>query len=295
LFADDIASGGLAGWSPDGSALLLEGDGLSIVDPSGTVLESITRDELCRYPCAGMESFSISPDGTRIAFVRIWPDDENSTVVAILDLASHEVTELESTRTTNGSADERCWLSTRCQGMDDTPRWSPDGTRLVFARQVMSPEPGSNWTSAAVYVVNADGSELRRVTPEGWYAFDASWSPDGAALAFVNLEQIVDDDRTSVAEHRTDIHTVRADGGQMRQLTHDGSSFRPAWTADGQLTYVRQIGSDDAPRYENWIMGPEGNDRTRLGTTLADLTRAGCVSCLYPVDHASSAFWQPPR
>ena len=167
-----VAGAGLVGWAADGSALLLEGNGLRIVDPSGTVLQRFSRNELCRLPCSGTEPFSFSPDGARISFVRFYPDVENSTVIAILDLASRQVTELESTRTTNGSDLEQCWLSTRCEGQDDTPRWSPDGSRLAFARQVMSPEPGSNWTSAAVYLVNADGRGLQRVTPEGWYAFN---------------------------------------------------------------------------------------------------------------------------
>ena len=94
--------GGLVGWAADGSALLLEGNGLRIVDPSGTVLQRFSGNELCRLPCAGMESFSLSPDGARISFVRFYPDVDNSTVIAILDLASRQVTELESTRTTKG-------------------------------------------------------------------------------------------------------------------------------------------------------------------------------------------------
>ena len=255
LFAGDVAGGGLTGWLPDGSALLLEGDGIRIVDPSGSVLESFRHDELCDYPCAGLESFSASPDGTRIAFVRAYPDVENSTVVAILNVATRQVTELESTRTTNVSSGEQCWLSTQCEGSNDTPRWSPDGTRLAFARQHMSPEPGSSWTSAAVYVANVDGSDLRRLTPEGWFAFDPSWNADGSALVFVNAEMIVNDDRTSVTDQRTDVYTVSADGADVRRLTDDGSSARPGWTADGNLTYLRHAGPGDAAEYRNWIMG----------------------------------------
>ena len=294
LFAGDAASGGLTGWSPDGSALLLEGGRLRIVDLSGSVLQSFRQNELCPYPCAGMETFSFSPDGSRIAFVRVYPDVENSTVIAILDLASREITELESTRTTNVSIDERCWLSTQCGGSNDTPRWSPDGTRIAFARQVMSPEPGSSWTSAAVYVVNVDGSDLRRLTPEGWYAIDPSWNADGSALVFINVEMIVNDDRTSVTGQRTDVYTVGADGADIRRLTNDGSSARPAWTADGNLTYIRVTGQGGAAEYQNWVMGPDGSDGRQLGTTLAALSAAGCVRCVYPLDTSTRvAFWQP--
>jgi Tol biopolymer transport system component len=215
-------------------------------------------------------------------------------LIAILDRARRPDTELESTRTTNGSDLEQCWLSTRCEGQDDTPRWSPDGSRLAFARQVMSPEPGSSWTSAAVYVVNADGSDLRRVTPEGWYAFNASWSPDGSALAFVNAAMIVNEDHTSVTGQLTDIYTVRPDGADVRRLTDDGSSYGPVWTADGQLTFVHQVGSEDAAELQNWIMGPDGSGKAQLRSTLGELTAAGCVACIYPVDQGEShAYWQP--
>ena len=93
---DDTVGGALAGWSPNGSALLLAGDGILIVDPSGSVLQSFTRDELCRYPCAGLEASTISPDGRRIALARYYPDEDNSSVIAILDLASGEIAEVGS-------------------------------------------------------------------------------------------------------------------------------------------------------------------------------------------------------
>ena len=298
--AEEFGSRDLKGWSADGSRLLVTSivvfgnTELQIIDLSGAVLQSFTHNELCPSPCAGIDGFSLSPDGARIAFIRSAPDADNSTVVAILDVASREVTELASTQTTNGSSDEQCWLSTQCEGFDDAPRWSPDGTRLVFARQDMSPEPGSSWTSAAVYVVNPDGSGLQRVTPEGWYAFDPHWNPDGSALAFVNEETIVNDDHTAVTSMLDDIYTIAPDGTGVEQLTDDGISGWPAWTADGHLTYARQVGSEDAPAFQDWIMRADGTDQTQLGTTLAELTDAGCVACIYPLDaNGFVAFWQP--
>jgi Tol biopolymer transport system component len=221
-------------------------------------------------------------------------------VVAILDLASGQVTELESTRTTNVSIYEHCWISSRCEGMDDSPRWSPDGTRLVFSRQHMSPEPGSTWTSAAAYVVNLDGSGLHRVTPEGFFAYGASWSPEGSQLAFVNTEMVVNDDHTSVTDMLTDVYTVSPNGEGLRRLTDDDISIQPRWTADGRLAFSRQIGGSDSNQFENWIMDADGANQMMLGTTLAQLTAAGCVACMYPLpqtehEFLSEAFWQPVR
>jgi hypothetical protein len=291
----------LIGWSPDGSTFLYQAGrsgNLVLADTSGVELRHWTRDGLCAHLGSGGDGFAFSPDGTRLAFVCGYGDVENSTVVAILDLASGQVTELESTRTTNVSIYEQCWISPSCEGFNDLPRWSPDGSRLVFARQVMSPEPGSAWTSAAVFAVNADGTGLHRVTPTGWYAIDASWSPDGSRLVFLNVEMIVNDDRTSVLGERTDIYTVLPDGSDLRRLTDDGISIQPNWTADGRLTFARDIGVADAIEFENWIMDTDGGNQTRLGDSLAELTAAGCITCLYPLppsqnESLTDAFWQP--
>jgi WD40-like Beta Propeller Repeat len=302
---DDYNFDQLIGWTPDGSALVYQSGGsgnLVLADTGGVELRHWTRDDLCAYPCSGGEGIAFSPDGTRLAFVRGYGDVgnstvvENSTVVAILDLASGQVTELESTRTTNASFE--CWISPSCEGTNEYPRWSPDGSRLLFGRQVMSPEPGSAWTSAAVLVVNPDGTGLHRVTPTGWYAIDASWSPDGSRLVFLNVEMIVNDDRTSVLGERTDIYTVLPDGSELRRLTEDEISIRPDWTADGRLTFARIVGAADAIEFENWIMDADGGNQTRLGDSLAELTAAGCLTCLYPLPRSqdeslTDAFWQP--
>ena len=289
LFPDDFSGGQVVAWSADGTRILYTGTaGLLLTDPSGSDRQIVRRRDLCSSPCVGVAGLALSPDGTRLAFVRTYGDLEHSTVVAILDLASGQVTELESTGTTNRS--ERCWESPRCEGIDDMPRWSPDGSRLVFARQVMSPEPGSNWTSAAVYLVDPDGRNLERVTPQGFYAINSSWSPDGANLVFINVEMIVNDDRTSVTDQRTDIYMVRPDGTGLLRLTNDGTSYLPRWTTSGRVTFARSA--------ENWVMEFDGDGQAKLGSSLAELSGAGCTSCIYPVPTQPSegenlAFWQP--
>jgi hypothetical protein len=63
------------------------------------------------------------------------------------------------------------------------PRWSPDGARIAF---VMSPR-GRLHSRADIYVMNADGSDLRQLTD----TVDSSapaWSPDGSQIVFVRNE-----------------------------------------------------------------------------------------------------------
>ena len=61
--------------------------------------------------------------------------------------------------------------------------WSPDGKRLVFEAGT-SPR-GEPANSLALFVVNADGSGLRRLTPWSLNAGDRpDWSPDGELILF---------------------------------------------------------------------------------------------------------------
>ncbi len=305
LFPDDNASRLVLGWSGDGSQLLysIEDSGLVLTTAAtGSVLHRFPNDALCAYPsgtktyspatkpglCTGADGFALSPDASRVAFVRSSGNDANSTIVAILDIPSGNVTELDATRTINGS--QRCWESPSCEGLNDMPRWSPDGTRLVFARQSMSPEPGSSWTSSAVLVIDADGTNLRRLTPEGTSAHDPSWSPDRTTVLFVMTEMLVNSDHTSVTGMRTDVYTVRSDGTDLRRLTDDGLSYLPRWTADGHVTFARGTAT--------WLVDSNGTGLTKLGSSFADLTAAGCMACRHPLATGESraqnlAFWQP--
>lgn len=309
------------GWSADGSRLLVVGQAAELLDANGSVLAAFPLhcsdklpsgqvscatepNAMCVYPCSGAEGFALSPDGTRVAFVRSYPDVQNASVVAVLDLASGRVTELASTRTTNPAVGVQCNRVRTCQGIDDTPRWSPDGRRIVFARQNMSPDsPSASWTSAALFVVDADGGNLRRVTPTGLMAIDASWSADGTRLAFTNSRFVVNAARTSVVAMPSDIYTIDLDGSHLTRLTTDGVSARPDWTSDGRIAFMRQTGpasmTTGPQEYVNWVMDADGAHQARPGGSLAALTAAGCTTCVYPVTggpastEVDRAYWQP--
>lgn len=62
------------------------------------------------------------------------------------------------------------------EDQDNNPSWSPDDSAIAFETH-RAPPPG-------IFIVNADGSGLRRLTPEGLYALQPAWSPDGTKIAF---------------------------------------------------------------------------------------------------------------
>jgi Tol biopolymer transport system component len=101
------------------------------------------------------------------------------------------------------------------------PRFSPDGTRIIYTYQPNAdrddPEP-----LAQLHVMNADGTDDRLI-PTDHEAFQAAWSPDGERIAF---SQSIDDQR--------DLFVMAADGSAVEQLTDDSASdWAAIWTPDG--------------------------------------------------------------
>lgn len=104
----------------------------------------------------------------------------------------------------------------------ESPIWSRDATQIAFA---MSPTGGPNdWN---IYVANSDGSKQRQLTRAG--AWDAAWSPDGSAIAFV-----------SRVDGKRQIFVMAPDGSGAHGLTrNEDEHFHPAWSAKGdQLAFV---------------------------------------------------------
>ena len=109
----------------------------------------------------------VSPDGTRVAFVRVTVDEKKDQYDTSIWIARTDGS--EPARQLTG------WLR------DATPRWSPDGTRLAFQRVVDKdnrPQPPQ------IYVMTMAGGEARAVTEIPRGAGNPVWSPDGKTSAF---------------------------------------------------------------------------------------------------------------
>ncbi len=61
--------------------------------------------------------------------------------------------------------------------IESEPVWSPDGTKIAFARWNI------NSRFVEIFVMNADGSDQRRLT-QSREDHSPSWSPDGTKIAF---------------------------------------------------------------------------------------------------------------
>lgn len=103
------------------------------------------------------------------------------------------------------------------------PRWSPDGTKIAFARPVAG--------GYRVFVANADGSGQTQISfGPGDNDRDPAWSPDGTKIVF-----------SSARDGDLDLWTMNADGSNPQQVTNDvDNDDRAAWSPDGsRIAFVR--------------------------------------------------------
>jgi Tol biopolymer transport system component len=143
------------------------------------------------------------------------------------------------------------------------PAFSGDGTRIAFAS---SRDGGAFWE---IYVMNADGSDQRRLTTCGCgppYAVN-NWQPtfssDGKKIAFASSR-----DGGTFWE----IYVMNADGSDQRRLTTCGggspyavSNWQPTFSSDGKKIAFASS-RDGGTFWEIYVMNEDGTGQTRLTT-----------------------------
>lgn len=134
-------------------------------------------------------------------------------------------------------------LSDSTQGV--APDWSPDGTRIAFARGFWRPGSGSD-----IYVVNSDGSSERRLTSDQWNDWVPQWSPDGSRLVFTR--QI-----WAQTGWMYNLYTINADGTNEAPLM-SSMAWTATWLPDGRIGYF--AGSFGCPYCGDiFVMNPDAS------------------------------------
>jgi TolB protein len=107
--------------------------------------------------------------------------------------------------------------------------WSPDGTRLAF----MSNRDGGG--NSEIYIVNRDGSGLRRLTNHPGADSTPTWSPTGQQLAFTS-------DRSGAPQ----IYIVNLDGTGIQRIDCDSTwCDRATWSRAplNEIAYASRSGA----------------------------------------------------
>jgi TolB protein len=160
-------------WSPDGSLVAFDsGAGVGCPPCSSTIIMN---------PDTGSYRVIAPPDPALATDCAIWSPDARRLAC---DTGSPDGTAdgVYTMRTSDGGGLTRV---TNAGGMEDIPiDYSPDGRQIVFGRA--DREDHHCTTRSALYVVNVDGSGLRRITPWGFCDDDGGWSPDGTTIVFGN-------------------------------------------------------------------------------------------------------------
>ncbi len=140
------------------------------VASSGAQKRMITEMDLFKF--VWIADPQISPDGSRVAFVRVWVNQKANRYDSALWIVS-----------TGGGAARQLTAGPR----DSSPRWSPDGKRLAFVRSIEKegrPQPDQ------IYLLTLDGGEAQPLTDMPRDARAPAWSPDGKTIAFTCAEDL---------------------------------------------------------------------------------------------------------
>jgi TolB protein len=122
--------------------------------------------------------------------------------------------------------------------MTSSPRFSPDGRRLV-----MSLQEGGNGN---IHVMNLSSRATTRVTATGAIDTSPSFSPDGTQIAF-------ESDRGGQQQ----IYVMGADGSNPRRISFgEGAYSQPAWSPRGDtIAFTKQKGGS----FSIGVMKPDGS------------------------------------
>lgn len=116
-----------------------------------------------------------------------------------------------------------------------TLSWSPDGSKIALGLH-----RDSSTSNPDIYVVNADGSDLRRLTTLGGEM--PTWSPDGSKIAFITRRY----DATNEIGYNPMLYVMNSDGSDQRRLGHTPGAVAPGdpeWSPDGNEIVFASQGS----------------------------------------------------
>jgi Tol biopolymer transport system component len=211
-------------FSPDGSQIAFVAQRSGSAADADLFVMNVDGSGLTRLTSTGTNwDPTWSPDGTQIAFRKAIDGDEEIYVVGA-----------------DGSGETDLSRSPSTWELD--PSWSPDGTRIAFT-SVRGNDQGPQ-----IYVMNADGTGVQRLTDSADPHGSPEWSPDGTRIAFATQKNGV-----------WGVDVMNADGSGVQRIAETpGRGASPSWSPDGtQIAY--ETGSVNADFAELNVVNADGS------------------------------------
>jgi TolB protein len=233
-------------WSPNGKRLAFDSNrtdhtpnnsndvnDVFVMRPDGSGVRKLTRSKGVSGDAAW------SPNGRLIAFDSSDGSRNGRSAIYVMNENGHAVR-----RVTKPAGH----LS------DYEPRFSPDGTHLVFARA----RGTADNAPTALFTVRVNGGSLDQLTPFTLHVGASDWSPNGKQIVFEAYPNGA----------YGDIYVVDATGGTPLNLTHDSTGQAdPVWSPDGQKILFLDNGFvNGVGRTGLATMNPEGGQRGFLSS-----------------------------
>jgi len=181
-----------------------------------------------------------SPDGTKIAFLR---DKKNggSSEICVMD---GNGSNLQKLPIPPGTVDVKCF------------RWSPNSTEIAFVA-------GAKGLYGDIWIINADGTNLRNLTNKQGYYSQLCWSPNETKLAFKNG-----------FKDRVEIWIICAKGKFWYKLI---GGLNPIWFPDSKRIALLSKTSPHNYSLSYWAVDINGENLSKLGkfTSSTSLWRLG--------------------
>ena len=160
----------------------------------------------------------------------------------------------------------------------ESPRVSPDGSRILFGAKLSG--------APRLFVMSADGSGVRQVTPDTMQGFSAQWSPDGRRIVY----QV----RGPAMVNSIMVHDIAA-GSIPRTIDVAKGNQSPSWSPDGGKIL---FSSGTWPNLRLFLMNPDGTGKEALAPGACP---DGLAACAYgdPVwspdgRHIAFVLYAPP-